>query len=186
MVQQVRWKMSECEDRGSNPIATDALFAEVYDRLKGMASRRRGANGNPTLSTTEIVHELYLRMEGAGSREFEHSMQFFAYAARAMRSILVDLARKKQQQKKGGGQVHLPLDAAAESVEVDSALALALDTGLRALEVDDPRAARVVELHFFAGLDLDRISELIGVARRTIDRDWRYARAFLTTYADEG
>ena len=101
-----------------------------------------------------------------------------------MRSILVDFARRRQQLKKGGGQQHVPLDdAAAGSVAIDSALALSLDAGLRALEQQDERAAKVVELHFFAGLDLDRIGTLLGIARRTVDRDWRFARAFLASFA---
>ena len=149
-----------------------------------MASRQRLRGGQQTFSTTEIVHELYLRMDHVSRDQFEHSAQFFAYAARAMRSILVDMARRRQQIKKGGGQVHVPLeDPAAGAVEVDSALALMLDSGLRALELEDPRSAKVLELHFFAGLDLDRIGELLGVARRTVDRDWRYARAFLASFA---
>lgn len=162
---------------------TDALFNEVYDRLKAMASRQRARQGaSGTLSTTEIVHELYLRMGGDGSPRFGAPEQFFAYAARAMRHILVDAARRRMQLKAGGDQLRVPIDDAAQTVVVlDPAGAVQLDIALRALERDDARAARVVELHYFAGLPLERVAEILGVTRRTIDRDWRYARSFLAT-----
>ena len=166
---------------------TDALFAEVYDRLKAMASRQR-ARGGPqgTLSTTEIVHELYLRMEGASPTRFSDPAQFFAYAARAMRHILIDTARRRMQLKGGGDQLRVSMtDPHVGAVEVDPAQAVQLDAALRALAVDDPRAARVVELHYFAGLPLDRVGELLGIARRTVDRDWRYARAYLAAAAGD-
>jgi RNA polymerase sigma factor (TIGR02999 family) len=179
-------KLATSDDE-SKVGSADALFSQVYDRLKLMASRQRRKGGEQTFSTTEIVHELYLRMDGVGEARFSHDAQFFAYAARAMRSILIDTARRRHQLKKGAGQIHLPLeDPAAQSVQIDSALALALDAGLRALEAEDARAAQVVELHFFAGLDLDRIGELLGIARRTVDRDWRFARAFLADFAGPG
>ena len=166
-------------------LPSDALFVEVYDRLKAMAGRQRARGAlAPTMGTTELVHELYLRMEQSRAPNFADSIQFFAYAARAMRSILVDLARQRQQIKKGGGQLRVALDdPAASAVEIDASLALSLDAGLRALQLEDARAARVVELHFFAGLPLDKVAELLGVGSRTVDRDWRYARAFLASFA---
>jgi RNA polymerase sigma factor (TIGR02999 family) len=178
--------MDESDPVEPRPTSASAHFAEVYDRLKAMASRHLDRAGRQqTLNTTELVHETYLRMGRDDGSEFEHSAQFFAYAARAMRSILVDLARQRQQLKKGGDQLRLSLtDPAANAVEVDAELALALDAGLAALEADDPRAAKVVELHFFAGLNLDRVGDLLGIARRTVDRDWRYARAFLASHSD--
>lgn len=173
-------------DKPTEAVATNAYFAEVYERLKQMAGRQRARGSVPhSVCTTEVVHELYLRLEGSGQVDFSHAFQFFSYAAQTMRSILVDLARQRQQLKKGGDQVRLALtDPAAGAVEVDASLALALDAGLRALEQEDARAAKVVELHFFAGLEIDRVAELLGVARRTVDRDWRYARAFLAAFAE--
>jgi RNA polymerase sigma factor (TIGR02999 family) len=150
-----------------------------------MASRQRLRNGAPkTLCTTELVHEAYLRMDKSNSR-FEKEGQFFAYAARAMRHILADAARRRLQPKRGGDQARLELnDPLVDSVHVDSQLALQLDDALTALEREDPRAAQVVELHYFAGLDLQQVSETLGVARRTVDRDWRYARAFLAVLVE--
>lgn len=163
----------------------DPLFADVYQRLKAMASRQRARGGAPkTLCTTELVHETYLRM-GESENRYEQSAQFFTYAARAMRHILTDAARRRVQPKRGGDQTRLDLtDPAVESVHVDPELAMQIHDALIALERDDPRAAQVVELHFFAGLDLGQVAELLSVTRRTIDRDWRYARAFLAGLAE--
>jgi RNA polymerase sigma factor (TIGR02999 family) len=164
---------------------SDPTFIDLYGRLKAMASRQRLRGGAPkTLCTTELVHEAYLRM-GESDNRFEKEAQFFAYAARAMRHILADAARRRVQPKRGGDQARLELsDPVVESVHVDPQLALQVDDALTALEQKDPRAALVVELHYFAGLDLQQVSETLGVGRRTVDRDWRYARAFLAVLAE--
>jgi len=162
----------------------DPIYADLYDRLKAMASRQRLRGGAPrTLCTTELVHEAYLRM-GESNFRYEQTAQFFAYAARAMRHILTDAARRRIQPKRGGDQARLMLsDPAVDSVLVDPQLALQLDDALVALEREDARAAQVVELHYFAGLDLQQVADTLGIARRTADRDWRYARAFLAARA---
>ena len=164
----------------------DDLFSDVYTRLKAMAGRQRhGAGRTPTLGTTELVHELYLRMGSGDGKRFGDPAQFFAYAARAMRHILIDAARSRLQLKSGGDQQRISMsDPSVEAVRVDPAQAIQLDTALRALQADDARAAQVVELHYFAGLSLQQIAEVLGLARRTIDRDWRYARAFLLNQID--
>jgi RNA polymerase sigma factor (TIGR02999 family) len=162
----------------------DPVYADLYDRLKAMASRQRLRGGAPrTLCTTELVHEAYLRM-GESNFRYEQTAQFFAYAARAMRHILTDAARRRMQPKRGGDQARLMLsDPAVDSVLVDPQLALQLDEALVALEREDARAAQVVELHYFAGLDLQQVADTLEIARRTADRDWRYARAFLAARA---
>ncbi|HZX90954.1 MAG TPA: ECF-type sigma factor [Rudaea sp.] len=162
----------------------DPIYADLYDRLKAMASRQRLRGGAPrTLCTTELVHEAYLRM-GESNFRYEQTAQFFAYAARAMRHILTDAARRRMQPKRGGDQARLMLsDPAVDSVLVDPHLALQLDEALVALEREDARAAQVVELHYFAGLDLQQVADTLQIARRTADRDWRYARAFLAARA---
>jgi len=167
----------------AGPQSSDALFSEVYDRLKAIAGRQRLRKAQNTLSTTEIVHELYLRMGPDDERRFAVPAQFFAYAARAMRHLLIDLARRRLQEKAGGEFQRVPLsDPAVGAVAVSPLQALELDAGLRALAEDDARAAQVVELHYFAGLPLVRIAELLDVTVRTIDRDWLYARSFLATH----
>jgi RNA polymerase sigma factor (TIGR02999 family) len=163
--------------------SSDQLFAEVYDRLKAIAGRQRGREAPQTLSTTEIVHELYLRMGTDEARRFGQPVQFFAYAARAMRHLMIDLARRRMQHKAGGDLARVTLtESVADNVVFSPLQAFDLDAGLRALEVDDPRAAKVVELHYFAGLSLVRIAELLEVTVRTIDRDWAYARSFLSAH----
>jgi RNA polymerase sigma factor (TIGR02999 family) len=163
----------------------EALFAEVYARLKAMAARQLAVMPKGgTLETTALVHELYLRMSSNRELLFGHRAQFFAYAARAMRHLLVDLARRRQSLKEGGDLARIGFtDPAVGAVSIEPALALELDTALNALAADSPRAAQVVELHYFAGLPLPRVAEVTGLSSRTVDRDWQYARAFLSTHA---
>lgn len=158
----------------------DPVFAEVYERLKALASRQRRRSGDPlTLCTTELVHEAYLRV-GESDFQFENSRKFFAYAARAMRFILTDAARRRIQSKRGGDLVRLSLtDPAVNSANIDPQLAIELDEAISALEREGPRAARVMELHYFAGLDMNEVADVLGVVRRTVERDWRYVRAFI-------
>jgi RNA polymerase sigma factor (TIGR02999 family) len=158
-----------------------AWFDGMYGRLKAVAGRQRAQAGSPpTYSTTEIVHELYLRMCAERSLSFERELEFFSYAARTMRNFLVDLARKRMSLKDGGDLVKVDMtDPMVGSVSIDPAQALELDAALRVLEADSPRAAGVLELHYFAGLALDRVAEITRSSPRTVDRDWKYARAFL-------
>jgi len=167
--------------------ASDDLFTEVYDRLKAMAARQRARAKTPgSFATTELVHELYLRMGAGADKRFGDEVQFFAYAARAMRHILIDAARSAMQVKAGGDQLRVSLtDPAVGAVSVDPVQALQMDAVLHALERNDPRAARVVELHYFAGMELAQIATILGVGMRTVERDWRYARAFLAARARE-
>lgn len=173
------------DDAGPDPLAnldSTELFAEVYDRLKGMASRHLQRQPHDTLDTTALVHELYLRIGRAGAEpRFERPEQFFAYAARAMRHLLSDRARDRMRIKAGGGWTSITLDAEDERLALDSAdQAMQLEHALAELEGVDPRAARVVELRYFAGLPLERVAEAMGLGIRTVTRDWRFARAFLT------
>ena len=158
----------------------DSFFSNVYDRLKVMAHRELYRASGNTLNTTALVHELYMKLSASRELNFGESVKFFAYAAMAMRHILIDRALRRVRSKFGGSNVHVALDdVGAQDVSLDPQLALQLDAAIRELEKDDPRAARVVELHYFAGLSLDRVGELLGVVRRTVERDWRYARAYL-------
>ena len=159
--------------------STDALFSEVYDRLKAMAGKRLSSQPGHSLQTTALVHELYLRMQG-GDLAFDDPSQFFAYAARAMRHLLLDRARDRLTLRAGGQWLPVTLSGIDEQFAIDSAeQGLALEAALVKLEADDPRAARVVELLYFAGLTLEQVAGVLDLTRRTIDRDWRFARAFL-------
>lgn len=165
--------------------STDALFVAVYTRLKAMAARQLRRRHGATLDTTELVHELYMRMNQQDALRFEHPAQFFSYAARAMRHLLANRARDRLRLRAGGQWMKVTLDEDDLRLALDAAdQALALDAALDALEQADARAAQVVELHYFAGLGLQQIGDTLGVARRTIDRDWRFARAFLKTHMD--
>jgi RNA polymerase sigma factor (TIGR02999 family) len=166
--------------------STDALFIEVYERLKAKASRRlAGQRRNGTLETTELVHELYLRMGDRPSLRFQEPAQFFAYAARAMRHLLINRARDRLRLRAGGQWNRVTLDERDARLAIETAeQALALDAALDALEQADARAARGVELRYFAGLSLEQAAETLGLARRTIDRDWRFARAFIKARLD--
>jgi RNA polymerase sigma factor (TIGR02999 family) len=160
---------------------TGISFEALYDRLKALASSQLARGARNTLETTALVHEMYLRLDGGRELQFEHPAQFFSYAARAMRHVLVDRARGRMRQKAGGDWVKVTFTANPEAQPaIESAeQALALEEALLKLEQTDERAARVVELRYFAGLAPEQIADVLGVTRRTIDRDWRYARAFL-------
>ena len=175
--------VTDNEIRAAMPVdadTTNVLFAQVYARLKAMASRRVAASSGDTLDTTALVHELYLRMETRESLSFSEQAQFFAYAARAMRHLLMDRARDRLRLRAGGDWARITLDADDPQLALDSADgALALEHALFALERTDSCAARVVELRYFAGLSIQEIADSMGLAARTVDRDWRFARAFL-------
>lgn len=160
--------------------SANTLFAEVYDRIKAMAGRQlaRGRAG-ATLDTTALVHELYLRVCANRELVFEHPAQFFTYAAQAMRHLLANRARDRMRYKSGGDWVKVTLTANIDLALESAEQALALDDALTRLAELDERAAQVVELRYFAGLTPEQIAELLDLSRRTVDRDWRYARAFL-------
>jgi RNA polymerase sigma factor (TIGR02999 family) len=171
---------------GTAAIPADALFGAVYARLKAMAGRQLARGSEPlSLDTTALVHELYLRIGGNAELKFAEPAQFFAYAARAMRHVLCDRARDRLRQRAGGDWQRVTLTGSDERLSIDSAEdALAFDAALAELERRDERAARVIELRYFAGLEPDRIAEVLGLTRRTIDRDWRFARVFLHDLLD--
>ncbi|MBX3688723.1 ECF-type sigma factor [Dokdonella sp.] len=175
------------QDAGSSaaqdgsPRSTDAMFSAVYTRLKAMAGNQlaRGRRG-ATLDTTMLVHELYLRLQANRELEFAHDAQFFAYAALAMRHLLRDRARDHMRLRAGGQWQAVTLTEGDDALTLEAAdQALALDAALDRLAESDARAARVVELRYFAGLTGDQTAQVLGIARRTIDRDWLFARAYL-------
>jgi RNA polymerase sigma factor (TIGR02999 family) len=167
-------------ESGESTGGADLPFELVYERLRSIARReRRRFSAGHTLNTTALVHEVYLDV--CAGRENELAPRdFFAYAARSMRNLLIDHARRCLRIKHGGGQHHTGLDSAAlDGVNLDASQALELDAALVKFSEVDTRAAEVVELHYFAGLELSKIAELLGVSERTINRDWRVARAWL-------
>ena len=164
---------------GGDARAGDELFGRVYPQLKAIASRRLAAEPRAGVQTTELVQETFLKLAGQTRIGWQGRAQFFALAAQQMRRILVDLARHRNRQKRGSGALHVTLDERSALVSGPDVDVLALDAALVELREVDARAARVVELRFFAGLSVDETAEAIGVARPTIMRSWRFGRAFL-------
>lgn len=164
--------------------AIDVWFSDVYGELRDAAHRARFGKLGETLNTTLLVHELYLRMKKSAATEFAGKAQFFAYAGRALRSIMVDHARTRIAERERYACIAATSSEEADSAGLSPLQALALDAALKELELDDVRAAKVFEMHFFAGLTLVEIADHLELTGRTIDRDWRYARAFLQTALD--
>ena len=162
------------------PGAIDELMPLVYEELKRMAHYQLRANGaRATLSTTELVHEAFLKLSAGAEIDWEGRAHFFGAASRAMRQVLVDFARRRTAAKRGGEleRVTLGDDDAALDVELDEILAI--DDALDRLNALDPRLRQVVELRFFAALSEVEIARMLGVSQRTIERDWLKARLVL-------
>jgi RNA polymerase sigma-70 factor (ECF subfamily) len=165
--------------RDGRDNAVDQLFPLVHDELQRLAhiymkSERQGH----TLQTTALVNEAYVKLVGADV-DWQDRAHFFAVAARSMRRILVDHARGRASIKRGGGMERVPLDEALPVESTPTIDFVALDEALATLEKNDPRKGKVVELHYFAGLNLTEIAKLLEVSSSTIKNDLRFARAFL-------
>jgi RNA polymerase sigma factor (TIGR02999 family) len=158
---------------------SDELMRLVYARLRDMAEEQLRAEGpGHTLQPTALVNEAYLRLAGQRT-EWRGRSHFYAIAAQAMRRVLIDHARARDSEKRGGGRRPIALssiDPAAPQSEVDL---LALDEALQRLSGVDPDTARIVEMRFFAGMEIDAIVEVTGISERTIRRHWVYAKAWL-------
>lgn len=161
--------------------AADALFAATYDDLRGLA-RRRLYRGGPraTLDTSSLVHESYLRFTASGQLQLQDRLHFMRWAGRVMRSVIVDFARRRQAERRGGhaGRVTLTERLAAH-VENPEDEILAVHEALEQLAAADARMAQVVELRYFGGLTDGEIAEALGVTDRTVRRDWEKARLLL-------
>jgi RNA polymerase sigma factor (TIGR02999 family) len=165
---------------GGDESARDRLMPAVYDELRRVAHRHmRAERSDHTLQTTDLVHEVYLRLAGQHSTDWKTRAQFFAIAATMMRRILVDHARRRASGKGGGGMIRLQLAEAFAAAEVRSAEVVAVDEALDRFAVTDPRAARIVELRYFAGLTLEQVAELLDLSIATVKRDWTAAKTWL-------
>ncbi|HET9269333.1 MAG TPA: sigma-70 family RNA polymerase sigma factor [Vicinamibacterales bacterium] len=166
--------------RQGDAAAFDRLVPLVYDELRRVARShlRREAPGH-VLQTTALVHEVYLRLVEVDRLTLKSRTHFFAVAARLMRQILVDDARRKRADKRGGGVTMLSLNQVSPPVPTPSVDVLALDEALETLSTFDVRQCRVVELRFFAGLNLEEAAEALGVSTATVEREWALAKAWL-------
>ena len=160
--------------------ALDRLVPLVHAELRRVArSHIRREGPGHTLEATALVHEVYLRLVGLDRLTLNDRTHFFALAATLMRQILVDHARRKRADKRGGAVSMIGLDGVSPASQPSIVDVLALDQALDALSSRDPRQGRVVELRFFAGLSIDETAEAIGVSAATVEREWAMAKAWL-------
>lgn len=176
--------------RSGDVQALDRLMPAVYGALRAIASRhlaRERQDG--TLATTALVHEAYVRLVDQRDVDWQNRAHFFAIAARVMRRIVVDEARRRKRVKRGSGATPVQIESAGE-VAGAAGLAipdvLALDRALTDLEAMDPQQGRVVELKFFGGLTAEEIADVMNVSTRTVKREWSVARAWLYRALQEG
>ena len=167
--------------RGGDAQAADKAFSRVYAELRRLARARLRQHRTMTLlDTTALVHESYLKLVGTEGVAVEDRHHFFAYASRVMRSVIVDFARAKLAERRGGEAEKVVLDTAlGERLAAPESDVLRVHEALEALAQADERAARVVEMRYFGGLTEPEIAQVLGLSERTVRRDWEKARLLL-------
>jgi RNA polymerase sigma factor (TIGR02999 family) len=167
--------------------AREALLRLLYNDLRAQASRYfRAQRADHTLQPTALVHEAFMRIAGNASIAFEGRSHFLAVAAMAMRNVLADHARRRRAEKRGGRERERVTLTGLGSDDGERVIdALDLDEALAALHREDERQAKIVELRFYGGLSVDEVAHVLGVSPRTVDLDWRMARAWLRTRLDD-
>ena len=167
--------------RQGDPQAGEELLAVVYEDLRRLASQKMAREGpGQTLQATALVHEAYLRLLGReGEPSWDSRQHFFAAAAEAMRRILINRARDRSRLKRGGGRKRLDLDHVQLALDSADEELLALDEAIEKLGREDSVCAELVKLRFFAGLNHGEAAQTLGLSRRTADRHWSFARAWL-------
>ena len=166
---------------GGNREALDELLPYVYDELHRQAARYlRRERSDHTLQPTALIHEAYLKLIDQNQVEWQNRAHFFGVAAQAMRRILVDYARTRKREKRGGDDIKLQLDEAIATPAKEKSIDLvALDEALDRLAKFDERQARVVELRYFSGMTEEETAEVLGISPATVRRDWNMAKAWL-------
>jgi len=164
-----------------DPLAAEQLLPLVYDELRKLAAQRMAQEApGQTLQATALVHEAYLRLVDVDRvQQWDSRGHFFAAAAEAMRRILVDRAREKGREKRGGKLKKLNIDAVDLATTAAPEQLLAIDDALAKLARDEPTASRLVQLRYFAGLTIEETGKAIGISTATAYRHWNYARAWL-------
>lgn len=167
--------------------ALDQLVPLVYDDLRRVARGQLGRyRPGDSLNTTGLVHDAYMRLVDQTRATYRDRGHFFAVCAMAMRQIIVDYARRRGRRKRGGDQVHVPLDEDNSPAAREASHVLDVDDALQKLGAANPRLARVVECRFFAGLSEQETAEALGLSVRTAQREWFKARAWLRAELGEG
>ncbi|HEU4389593.1 MAG TPA: sigma-70 family RNA polymerase sigma factor [Blastocatellia bacterium] len=166
--------------RSGDDAAFERLIPVVYDELRRQAATylRRERPGH-TLQATALIHEAYLRLINQENIDWQNRAHFYAIAARLMRQILVDHARKRKAGKRGGSDIKVSLEDAMVVSPGRSVDLVALDEALTGLAALDPQQSRVVELRYFSGLSVEETAEVLGISTRTVKRDWNVAKAWL-------
>lgn len=167
--------------RAGDETAAAEAFSLLYDELRRLAAARLRPHRTLTLlNTTSLVHESFLRLAAQQDLPLADRQHFFAYASRVMRSVIVDYARARAAERRGGGAEHVVLDTGlSEQIAAPENDALRVHEAMESLEKADPRLARVAEMRFFGGLSEAEIAESLGVSERTVRRDWEKARLLL-------
>jgi RNA polymerase sigma factor (TIGR02999 family) len=165
--------------REGGPEALEALAPVVYDELRRIARRHMANEKANTLQPTALVNEAFLRLINTKQVAWQDRAHFFAVAAKLMRHILIDRARARKMQKRGGGAARVTISEGMLVAENHAVDVIALDEALTALAEMDPRKAQVVEMRFFGGLGVDQVAFILGVSNDTVERDWKLARSWL-------
>ncbi|MGI9628069.1 MAG: ECF-type sigma factor [Longimicrobiales bacterium] len=165
--------------RGGRREDADELFSRLYEELKRVAKRQLRSSAGATLDTSALINETYLRVVDQERAGWEDRAHFFAYAARAMRHVLVDRARRRKAGKRGGGVKPLTFTEHLISPDESADVLIELDDALDSLSAHEPRLAQVVDLRFFGGLTEEEAATALEVSARTVRRDWFKAKAFL-------
>jgi len=173
-------RLLEAAERGERE-AGEQLLNLVYSELHRMAEQKlSGDAANYTLQPTALVHDAWLQLVGVDGRaRFANRAHFFGAAAQAMRRILIDRARHKRAEKRGGGVEHVDLDSVDVAATANDTTLLRIDEALEKLAVEDPPSAQLVQLRFFVGMKIEEAAEALGISERTAKRYWQFARAWL-------
>ena len=168
------------------PQPLNELMPDVYDELRRLAeASMRNERAGHTLQATALVHEIYVRLGHQEEERWQSRAHFFAAASQAIRRILIDHARKKNADKRGGAFARIPLEDAIGICNSSEVELLDIDEALTELESIDARASQVVALRFFGGLSMEEIANVIGVSKRTVEGDWTTAKAWLRSRLSE-
>ena len=160
--------------------ALDKLMPLVYDQMHRMAHNRMlGERAGHTLSTTELVHEAYLKLIDFNRVDWQNRAHFFGFASQIMRNILVDYALKRQAQKRGGNRQRVTFGESDAAIEMDLENIISIHQALERLEEQDERLVRIVECRFFGGLTIEETARALDISTPTVNRDWKMARAWL-------